>query len=363
MNEVRDNVKLALPFIAGIASFSCLSLSLKYTYLTAAISLILLTLFLSHILHILRFEKKTCWWEILTICFIAGLFVSSNSSLINITDHNWVIDHAKSIGLRMQVWIDNIRFESEDTNAIIKALLTGNRSDLSTDIIEAFRTSGASHILALSGLHLGIIYLIISKLTAIAGNSPTGRTIRSLLCIGICATYSFATGANASIFRALLFIIIRETSKLLHRDADLKTTIITCLMIHIILDPSDITEIGFQLSYAAIAGIAWIHPWLNSLWEDDGEGKTIMRRIWNSASLSISCQLTTGPLAWLYFGTFPQYFILTNLFALPLTAIIIPMAILTTLLHSIGLCPEMLIHGTEIMVNALCSTLTIISDM
>jgi ComEC/Rec2-related protein len=363
MNEVRDNVKLALPFAAGTASFSCLSISLQYTYMTATISLILSVLFLFHILQELRLEKRIEVWKIPVMCFITGIFISSNSNLVDITSGEWLINHTKEFGEQMQSWIDGIHFSSESTNAVIKALLTGNRNGIPAEITKAFRDSGASHILALSGLHLGIIYMIVSKLTAIIGNSPNGRITRSLVCIALCAAYSFATGASASIIRALLFIVIREISTLIHRATDLKTTITTCLVIHIILAPSDITSVGFQLSYAAIAGIAWFHPWLSGSWEDDAEKKGIMKRIWDSASLSISCQLTTSPIAWLYFNTFPQYFILTNLIALPLTAIIIPIAILTTTLHAMGICPDLLIYCTEIMVNALCSTLTIISNM
>jgi competence protein ComEC len=82
-----------------------------------------------------------------------------------------------------------------------------------------------------------------------------------------------------------------------------------------------------------------------------------MKRIWESAALSISCQITTGPLAWIYFGTFPQYFILTNLIALPMTSLIIPAALLTLVLDSMEICPHILIRATEALANALCGAL------
>jgi competence protein ComEC len=203
--------------------------------------------------------------------------------------------------------------------------------------------------------------MIVSKLSGILGNNRKAKVTRSILCIIVCSIYTSATGAGASIVRALIFVVITEISKILHRKPELKSIFASSLILHLIFRPGDIHSIGFQLSYAAIAGIAWIYPHINSLWPDEGKG--IMKRIWNGASLSISCQLTTAPLAWFYFGTFPQYFILTNLIALPLTTLIIPAALLTTILSSMGICPDILIHGTEMMVNALCSTLTIISDM
>jgi competence protein ComEC len=196
---------------------------------------------------------------------------------------------------------------------------------------------------------------------SLAGGFPKARVFQGILCILTCTIYSLATGAGASIIRALIFVIIREIAKLSHRQPDLKDILASSLIIQLTICPSDISDIGFQLSYAAIAGIAWIHPYLKDIWPEDSE--PILKRIWDSASISISCQLTTGPLAWLYFGTFPQYFILTNLIALPLTGLIIPAALLTAVLSAMGICPNLLIQGTEMLVNALCSSLEIIASM
>ena len=82
-----------------------------------------------------------------------------------------------------------------------------------------------------------------------------------------------------------------------------------------------------------------------------------MRWVWNSAALSIACQITTGPLAYLYFGTFPKYFILTNMLALPLVGIIIPTSILTLLLNYMGICPDILIKATELLVSCMTGIL------
>ena len=363
MNEARDIVKLALPFIAGALSFYCFPVGTNHPYFTSSISLILLASTTAYAIrnratnHLIRIA------EITVIGWLLGVFTQANSSLVEITSSTGspLSNHVLNLGKAMQECIDKIEFNSSDTNALLKALLTGNRNDIPKGITHAFRTSGASHILALSGLHLGIIYLIISKLLLFLGNSPIARIIRSILCIAICSTYTMATGAGASIARALIFVIIAETARLIHRKPDLKCTLSSSLIIHLILWPGDIRSIGFQLSYAAIAGIAWIYPLLSEVWPEEGRG--IMKRIWNGATLSISCQLTTAPLAWFYFGTFPQYFLLTNLISLPLTSIIIPLALLTTTLNIIGICPSLLIQGTEIMVNALCSALTIIANM
>lgn len=363
MEEARDIVKLALPFTAGALSISCLSLETYHTYHAASLSLVLLSLMTAAMLVQSETGKQIRIIEIILTGFLAGMFIYANAGLCHFTDAgaSAFSESAARAGRAMQESIDSIAFRSHNTNAVIKALLTGNRRDIPAETVEAFRSSGASHILALSGLHLGIIYLIVSKLAGLAGGHPKAVLFRSVFCIAICTTYSFATGAGASIIRSLIFVIIGEVTRLLHRKPDIKSTLASSLVIHLSLNPSDISEIGFQLSYGAIAGIAWIFPKLKTLWPEDGE--PVMRRIWNSAALSISCQLTTGPIAWLYFGTFPQYFILTNLIAIPLTTLIIPAALLTASLNAMGICPHLLIRATETLVEALCGALSVIAAM
>ena len=363
MEEARDIVKLALPFTAGALSISCLSLETHYTYHVASLSLILLSLMMAAMLMQHEAGKQIKVIEIIVTGYIAGLFIYANAGLCHFTDDGGTAfaESAAGAGRAMQESIDSIVFRSGNTNAVIKALLTGNRRDIPAETVEAFRSSGASHILALSGLHLGIIYLIVSRIAQLAGGHPKAGLLRSIFCIAICTLYSFATGAGASIIRALIFVIIGEVTRLLHRKPDIRTTLASSLVIHLTLTPCDISEIGFQLSYAAIAGIAWIYPKLKALWPEGAE--PIMRRIWNSAALSISCQLTTGPIAWFYFGTFPQYFILTNLIAIPMATMIIPAALLTTSLNAMGICPSLLIRATEMLVDALCRALSIIAAM
>ena len=146
------------------------------------------------------------------------------------------------------------------------------------------------------------------------------------------------------------------------RKRNLGDILFASLFIQLVIWPESATDIGFQLSYAAMAGIAFIYPRLKTFLREDKVPKPA-RWIWNSAAMSISCQLTTGPLAYCYFGTFPEYFLLTNLIALPLAGLIISAALLTIVLHMIGICPEFMIVGTEILVRALTESLKTISQM
>ena len=264
----------------------------------------------------------------------------------------------------MQRMIDELPFESENTSALIKALLTGERSGLSAEIKASFRASGASHILALSGLHLGIIYGILSKALSLIGNSHILRIFRSLLIICVCGIYTLATGAGDSLVRAFIFISLREVAKITGRYHGLGQILFASLVIQLVFDPLAIRSVSFQLSYSAMAGIAFIYPWLQGLWERVPEFFRVIRPIrwtWNTVALSIACQLTTAPLAYIYFGTFPMHFILTNLLTLPLTGLLIPAALLTLVLSALGCCPILLVHTTEWLTGTLIWTLEVIS--
>lgn len=177
-----------------------------------------------------------------------------------------------------------------------------------------------------------------------------------------CGFYTLATGAGPSVTRAFLFILIGETARLKNRYRDIRSTLMAALIIQIALNPSDIRSAGFQLSYMAIAGIAYIYPWMKSLWPE-GKDFPILRKIWNSICMSVSCQITTGPIAWIYFHSFPTHFLLTNLIAIPLTGIIIPLSLLTLALSSTGICPDILINTTEALIMAMTRALETISLM
>ena len=300
---------------------------------------------------------------VLAVC--TGLICAFTESAISqCTETSAGFPHstAGDICERVRTEILKIPFADHNCNAIISALITGNRTDLSEDIVKAFRDSGASHVLALSGLHLGIIYGILRWILKPLGNSRPAKTAGSICMIILCGLYTLATGASASIVRAFIFILTGEAASLSMRHRNTRITLMTALIIQTALTPGDIRTVGFQLSYMAMAGIAYIYPWMKSLWPE-GKEFPILRKIWNSLSMSISCQLATAPLAYMYFQTFPVHFMLTNLITLPLIGIIIPASLATLMLSWSGFCPEILIKTTEALIMSMTRALEIISVM
>ena len=265
---------------------------------------------------------------------------------------------------RTDAVIRGIPFPHGSTNELLRALLTGQRNGLARETVAAFRNAGASHILALSGLHLGIIYLLLSKLLVILGNGRIASVIRSILIVVASAFYAFMTGAAPAIVRALLFITINEIMR--HSPARRKSPLaVWCcaLIVQLVISPWVIRSVGFQLSYLAMLGIFLVFPWLDGFYPKDGRGWNPVRWVWSSMALSLSCQLFTAPLVWLRFHTFPKYFLLTNLLALPLTSLLMFAAVPLLLLSLFGLSPAWLVNITDSLAELLQGCLNIIASM
>mgnify|MGYP002771358598 CR=1 FL=1 len=397
MTETADIKPLALAFTFGAASGLLLSrISMHAAYISSATSL-LVALTLTVITSADRRQA-----EILLLFLTAGVFCAATSTL---TSLGAVAGKPLFAGLAadFRSMISSIPFPHEGTAPLVNALLTGDRSSLDNSVMNSFRDSGASHILALSGLHLGIIYGILLKVTSIFGKHPTVKAVRSLIIISLCGIYTLATGASPSLVRAFLFILVNETARLTHRSNNPLRVYCAALFIQTAIDPQVISSTGFQLSYLAMAGIFLLYPALKKwypqeeaagdmliekdagLTESDGlEGvidkgscrarrcwtswmKTIVsaapRKIWDAAALTISCQVFTGPLAWWKFGTFPKYFLLTNLLSLPLTSAVMLLSVSTSVLFAIGICPDFLISLTDSSASLLLFIMKVISSM
>ena len=361
----REMAGLTLSFTAVIITAVAFSGSCWTFFLAGSVlNLIILAILTGLLIHPFHKRIKTpVLWGVLVLSMLCcGVLCALTSELAQASSGSFLCESATGFCTLLKEKIIDIPFSNKQCNAIVTALITGDKSLLSYDTIQAFRKSGASHILALSGLHLGIIYGILKLLLYPIGKSVPSRIIKATLVISACGFYTLATGASASITRAFIFIFLGEIAGLTGRDKSLRTVLWSAMLLQLIFNPMSAKEVGFQLSYAAIFGIAYIYPWLSGFWPAGGDlTYKGLRWIWNSASMSIACQITTGPLAWMYFGTFPKYFILTNLISLPIVSLMIPSCLVVVILESCGICPNILIRATEWLILTLCKSLETIS--
>lgn len=361
MNEARDVVLISFPFAAGVALAQFCPFPLFH--ISLAFSAILILLALGGVLNG-RAWFVAMFFAVGMLCGAAG---GDSFTAFGMTGWNGMAEGRGIAGralTRTDEMIRSIPFLHGSTNELLRALLTGQRDGLSRETVAAFRAAGASHILALSGLHLGIIYLLLSKLLSVLGNGRTVAVVRSILIVAASAFYALMTGASPSIVRALLFITINETMRHFPgRRKDPLAVWCCALIIQLVVSPWVIRSVGFQLSYLAMLGIFTIFPWLEGFYPKPSKGWSLMRWIWVSMALSISCQVFTAPLAWLRFGTFPKYFLLTNLLALPLTSLLMFSSVACLLLSVFGCCPAWLVWTTDSLAELLQGCLSIIASL
>jgi len=173
--------------------------------------------------------------------------------------------------------------------------------------------------------------------------------------------FTLMTGAGPSLVRAFLFICIGEAYTLSGRKSTPSRVLCLALLVQLVISPGVIRELGFQLSYLAMAGIVTVYPVLEKWYPSSGKYDPF-QKIWQMAALSISCQLFTGPLAWRKFGTFPQHFLLTNLMAIPLVSVLMGAAVTCVVLQGIGWCPMAVIKITDGLSRLLVWVLEVISS-
>ena len=342
--------KASLLFAAGVAVGAVLGLKGGAGYAAAGLGAVILAF-----LPIVRRRQA-----LPAFFLMAGFFAFAVQSL------GWASSQGAMLteraGEAFKNYIDTLPFRDDGSAPLLKAFLAGDRSGLPRETVSTFRKAGASHLLALSGLHMGILYMVFDRLSRPMGRYPAVRRVRYGVLITASAFFTLMTGASPSMVRAFLFILTGETAGLLGREKKLGRTLCTALMLQLAITPQAITSVGFQLSYLALAGIVLLFPVMDN-WYPSGGRPSILRRIWTMASMAISCQVFTAPLTLYLFGSFPQHFLLTNLLAIPITTCLIAVALAVLLFSALGICPGFLFVAADGLGAALRFCLEVISSL
>jgi len=210
--------------------------------------------------------------------------------------------------------IKNLHY-SVNEEAIAAALLIGYDEYLNDDLRAQFSGSGAMHILCVSGLHVGIIYMLSSFLLGFLGKLKYGETLKTVFILSIIWMYALVTGLSPSVMRASTMFSFMLLGKAINRSGNAYNSLAASAFFLLLINPNLLYNIGFQLSYSAVFAILAIQPKLYSFLYIRN---TLLQKIWALITVSIAAQLGTFPLAVYYFHQFPNYFLLTNLWVIPL---------------------------------------------
>lgn len=207
-----------------------------------------------------------------------------------------------------------------DEFAVGSALLLGCVDKLDADIISAYSSTGALHVLSVSGLHVAIVYVIFNWLLFFFNKIKHGNIIKAVLLILLLWFYASLTGLSPSVLRAATMFSFIIIAKAYDRYTNIYNTLAASAFLLLLINPYLIMEVGFQLSYLAVIGIVYIQPKIYNWFEVNN---WLSDQIWKITSVSIAAQIATFPLGLHYFHQFPNYFLLSNLIVIPISTAII----------------------------------------
>ena len=233
---------------------------------------------------------------------------------------------------------------------VIQALLLGKRDDISVATYNDYRNAGAVHILAVSGLHVGILLLILQFLLQPLEQLPKGKQLKFFTIILLLWVFAFIAGLSPSIVRAVTMFSFLAYGMNLNRPTNTFNIIALSLFFILLVKPMFLFQVGFQMSYAAVIAIVWLYPKLQRFWYPRN---WFVRKTWQLLSVSAAAQLGVLPLSLFYFHQFPALFFISNLIVVPFLGLILGSGILVVFLAAIKVLPEFLVVAYNAIIKAM----------
>lgn len=208
----------------------------------------------------------------------------------------------------------------EKEQSVASALLIGYRHDLDKDLVQAYSNTGVVHIIAISGLHLGMIYGLLIAIFAPFKRYPATRWIKPVVILVVLWGFALVAGAAPSIIRSAVmftFIVVADAA---NRRTNMYNTLAAAAFCMLVYNPYILWDVGFQLSYTAVISIVTfmmpVYRWLCFR-------NIILDKIWAMTAVTISAQVFTLPVVLFYFHQFPNFFLITNFVAVPLSGLVL----------------------------------------
>jgi competence protein ComEC len=260
--------------------------------------------------------------------------------------------HPFSLSIILQYWreraIDLFRIRNMPSRelGVISALVLGKREMVDPELQTAFTDAGAIHILAVSGLHVGIIYLFASVLLAKLLPGKKSRYFRLVLVLIVLWVYAGITGFSPSVLRAATMFSFIAFGKESGKHSNIYNMLGVSALLLLIVNPFLLFEVGFQLSYLAVIGIVYIYPIIYPMIY---ARNTWMDKIWSLLAVSLAAQIATFPLSLYYFHQFPNLFLIANLVVIPLSMVLLYVGVIFIILSWMPIISDILWHVINYM--------------
>ena len=244
--------------------------------------------------------------------------------------------------------------------SVIQALLLGQRDDISEATYTDYKNAGAVHILAVSGLHIGILLLLLQFLLTPLELLPKGKTIKLMAIVVLLWGFALLAGFSASIVRAVTMFSFVAYAMYLNRPSNTFNILaLSMFFILLVINPKLLFQVGFQMSYAAVFAIVWIYPLLQQFWYPKNP---VVRKIWQLLSVSVAAQVGVLPISLFYFHQFPGLFFISNLIIVPALGVILGMGILVIVLAVCDRLPELLVTIYDTLIGWMNDTIAWVAE-
>lgn len=254
--------------------------------------------------------------------------------------------------------LEKAKFNKEEMNVAL-ALILGQQQDISQDIIQDYQYSGATHILSVSGLHVGFIMIFINFILKPIPNTRKGSLIKLLSILLALSTFAIISGLSPSVLRSVVMFSFLAIGNHLRRSGSIYHTLLVSVLLILLFEPYFLFDVGFQLSYLALFFIVWLQPVLKKIWTPKNKIKI---SVWNALTVSFAAQIGTLPLCLYYFHQFPGLFFVTNIIIIPLLSFIMIAGIIVMLIAIYSSPPLLLIEIFEKSIYLLNKTIHIVAS-
>lgn len=225
----------------------------------------------------------------------------------------------------------NTQGSDAEAYAVVAAMALGDKSALTQDLKDVYSVTGASHVLALSGLHLGIIYTLLSLFVF----RRRWQVLSQIIIILSVWAFVFLVGLSTSVVRSAVMLSVYALLSLGHRDRMSVNTLAFTAIVMLMISPMSLFDIGFQMSYMAVFSILLFVPLMEGVFTEAYlMSHRIVRWLWGMVAVSLSAQIGTAPLIAYYFGRFSCYFLPTNFIVIPAAMLILYLSLVVLLLPS-----------------------------
>lgn len=226
-----------------------------------------------------------------------------------------------------------LSFEGDEL-ALLSALTIGERSDFPRELKEKYSAAGASHVLALSGMHLGVFYMILVTLVPLWSQKRHWLVLREVVIVLLLWGFAFVAGLPPSVVRAALLFTLISLGRCLRQDSSGVSSLSFAAITMLLFSPHLLFDVSFQLSFAAVFAILLLAPPMQRFLRVE-KMNVVCSYVVNLLILSLVAQLGTLPFVWYYFGLFPVYFLLTNIVVVPLAFVLMSLAVLVWALAAV----------------------------